>query len=333
MCTKKLSSIVLLALLVAGAILALSCSSPAAGDESSNTGRATLPAPSSTPTPPATETKPTSTASPLPSPSRTSAPPTPVPSATPTATIPPSHTPELPSGSTVVTYTYRVIDEYPHDIYAWTQGLSFQDDVLYEGTGQYGRSQLRKVDLATGEILQYRSLPDLFFGEGIAVFDNRIYQLTWQSHTGFVYDKNSFELLQTFSYPTWGWGLTHDGSRLIMSDGSAALYFLDPETLTKVGQIEVRDADGPVIMLNELEYIEGEIYANVWQTNRIARIDPGTGQVTGWIDLTGLLKPEDLGQQVDVLNGIAYDAVGDRLLVTGKLWPKIFEIELLPQEP
>jgi glutaminyl-peptide cyclotransferase len=167
------------------------------------------------------------------------------------------------------------------------------------------------------------------FGEGIAIYGDRIIQLTWQSHIGLVYDKTSFELLRTFSYPTEGWGLTHDGARLIMSDGTATLHFLDPETFVEVGQVEVYDVDGPVVRLNELEYIGGEIYANIWQTDRIVRIDPQTGQVLGWVDLSGLLSPEDRQQPVDVLNGIAYDPASDRLFVTGKLWPKLFEIELV----
>jgi glutamine cyclotransferase len=207
--------------------------------------------------------------------------------------------------------------------------LVFEDGVLYEGTGLNGRSTLRRVELETGEVLQIHELPAQFFGEGVTVYGNDIIQLTWQSHVGFVYDRDSFELLQEFNYSTQGWGITHDGERLIMSDGTATLYFLDPETFEEIGRVGVYDNDGSVNRLNELEYVQGEIYANVWQTNCIARIDPQTGQVVGWIELKGLLTPEDRGEPVDVLNGIAYDAENARLFVTGKLWPKLFEIELI----
>ncbi|MBN1936115.1 MAG: glutaminyl-peptide cyclotransferase [Anaerolineae bacterium] len=229
-------------------------------------------------------------------------------------------------------YTYRVINTYPHDPDAFTQGLVYLDGLLYEGTGQHGASSLRQVELKTGQVLQQHNLPGEHFGEGIAVLNGKIYQLTWQSHVGFVYDLASFELLGQFAYPTEGWGLTHDGQRLIMSDGTPTLYFLDPVSLERIGQIAVYDGENPVARLNELEYVNGEIWANVWQTDRIARIDPNSGQVLGWIDLTGLLAPEDRLQPVDVLNGIAYDAAGNRILVTGKWWPKLFEIEILPQE-
>jgi glutamine cyclotransferase len=207
--------------------------------------------------------------------------------------------------------------------------LVFEEGVLYEGTGLNGRSTLRRVELETGEVLQIHELPAQFFGEGVTVYGNDIIQLTWRSHVGFVYDRDSFELLQEFNYSTQGWGITHDGERLIMSDGTATLYFLDPETFEEIGRVGVYDNDGSVNRLNELEYVQGEIYANVWQTNCIARIDPQTGQVVGWIELKGLLTPEDRGEPVDVLNGIAYDAENARLFVTGKLWPKLFEIELI----
>jgi len=226
-------------------------------------------------------------------------------------------------------YTYKIINTYPHDQNAFTQGLVFEKGVLYEGTGLNGHSSLRQVELKTGNILKIHELPDCYFGEGITVYGNKIIQLTWRSQTGFVYDKDSFEMLQKFTYPTEGWGITHDGKSLIMSDGTSKLYFLNPEDFRGTGRIEVYDQRGPVIRLNELEYCEGEIYANVWQEDRIARISPQTGQVTGWIDLEGLLTPKDLGVPGSVLNGIAYDAVNDRLFVTGKLWPKIFEIELV----
>jgi glutamine cyclotransferase len=226
-------------------------------------------------------------------------------------------------------YSYNIVNTYPHDPDAFTQGLVFDDGVLYEGTGLYGQSSLRRVELETGDILQIRELSDQFFGEGIAIRGDRIIQLTWQSNIGFVYDKNSFELLQEFDYSTEGWGITYDGTRLIMSDGTSTLHFLDPQTFEETGQVEVFDNNGPVTRLNELEYVEGEIYANVWQTDRIARIAPDEGRVIGWVDLGGLLSAEDRNQSVDVLNGIAYDADDGRLFVTGKLWPKLFELELI----
>jgi len=226
-------------------------------------------------------------------------------------------------------YTYNITNTYPHDRDAFTQGLVFEDGVLYEGTGLFGHSTLRRVELETGDILQIRELSDQFFGEGITIYEDKIIQLTWQSNIGFVYDKDSFELLQEFNYSTEGWGITHDGERLITSDGTSTLHFLDPQTFEEIGQLEVFGNDGPVTRLNELEYIQGEIYANVWQTDRVARIAPQTGRVIGWIDLRGLLTAEDRSEPVDVLNGIAYDAEADCLFVTGKLWPKLFEIELI----
>jgi glutaminyl-peptide cyclotransferase len=226
-------------------------------------------------------------------------------------------------------YTYDVVNVYPHDPNAFTQGLVFDGEMLYEGTGLNGRSSLRRVNLTSGEVLQQVDLEPAYFGEGIVVWGDQIIQLTWQNQLGFIYDKTTFEQLRTFTYPTQGWGITHDGRRLIMSDGSAKLYFWDPETLTPVDAVDVYDLNGPVYQLNELEYIDGEIWANIWQTDRIARIDPVTGQVLGWIDLSGLLTPEERAR-ADGLNGIAYLSEGDRLFVTGKLWPKLFEIRLKP---
>ena len=223
-------------------------------------------------------------------------------------------------------YTYRVINAYPHDKEAFTQGLVFAGGHLYEGTGRYGASTLRKVKLETGAVEQMYRLSKWFFGEGITIYGNRIIQLTWQSRIGFVYDKHSFSLLRKFRYPTEGWGITHDGAQLIMSDGTSTLYFLDPETFKKIGQVTVRNAQGPVNGLNELEYVGGEIYANVWKTKLIARISPKNGTVGGWIDLEGLCRWNG------VLNGIAYDAEGDRLFVTGKRWPYIYEIKLFPKK-
>lgn len=226
-------------------------------------------------------------------------------------------------------YTYKVIERYPHDPSAFTQGLVYVDDYFYEGTGLYGQSTLRKVEPESGDLLVGARLPNEVFGEGITLFDGKIYQLTWKARTGYIIDAETFELLDTFTYGSEGWGLTHDGERLIMSDGSHRLTYLDPETLEQTGQIEVFDGDAAVTQLNELEFIDGQIYANIWQTDQIAIIDPESGQVTAWIDLTGLLPTEELAQPVDVLNGIAYDAEGDRLFVTGKLWPTIFEVELI----
>ncbi len=235
------------------------------------------------------------------------------------------------NSNVIPVYTYKVVNAYPHNQSAFTEGLVFEDGVLYEGTGLRGYSNLRRVKLETGEILQICELLPQFFGEGVTVYGNKIIQLTWQSHIGFVYDKYSFKLLQEFYYPDEGWGITHDGKHLIMSDGTATLHFLNPETFEEISQIEVSANDIPVTRINELEYIQGEIYANIWQTERIARIDPLTGQVIGWIDLKGILSPEDDSETVDVLNGIAYDLKNSRLFVTGKFWPKLFEIELIGQ--
>ena len=232
--------------------------------------------------------------------------------------------------NTPTRYTYSIVNVYPHDANAFTQGLVFDNGVLYEGTGLCGHSTLRRVELETGKILQLYALPNEFFGEGITVFGDKIIQLTWQSRKGFVYDKHSFDLLHEFSYPTEGWGITHNGSRLIMSDGTATLYFLDPETFEKTGQVDVHDA-GAVTRLNELEYIRGEVYANIWQEEKIAIIDPQTGQIRAWIDLSGIQDPEDQRPE-NVLNGIAYDAEEDRLFVTGKMWSQLFQIELIPSE-
>ena len=228
------------------------------------------------------------------------------------------------------TYGYTLVHSYPHDPQAFTQGLIFRDGFFYEGTGLNNRSSLRKVKVETGEVVQIKPLSGQYFGEGITDWNGSLLQLTWQSEIGFVYDMQSFEQTKTFSYKGEGWGLTHDDTRLIQSDGTAQLRFIDPATLKETGRITVRDAAGPVEQLNELEYVKGEIFANVWQTDRIARISPKDGRVTGWIDLSGLLPPAErnVGGGA-VLNGIAYDAAGDRLFVTGKLWPRVFEIKLV----
>jgi len=232
----------------------------------------------------------------------------------------------------VPVYSYKIVNIYPHDRNAFTQGLVFENGFLYEGTGLRGRSSLRKVKLETAEVLQQRTLGYEFFGEGVTIYGNKIIQLTLRAKVGFVCDKDSFELLEQFNYPTEGWGITHDGKRLIMSDGTSTLYFLSPETFEEIGRIKVKDNNGPVTGLNELEYVQGQIYANIWKTDRIAQINPQSGKVTGWIELRGLLNPKDDGYLVDVLNGIAYDAMNDRLFVTGKLWPKLFEIKLVLPE-
>ena len=226
-------------------------------------------------------------------------------------------------------HTYKIKKTYPHDSSAFTQGLVYSDGILYESTGLRGRSSLRKVALETGNVLSQTSLLPEYFGEGLAVLGDRIYQLTWTTGVGFVYDKKSLSLLQEFRYGIEGWGMTHDGKSLIVSDGSSTLYFWDPKTLREVKQLPVTDGGRPVANLNELEIVEGEIYANIWQQDRIARISPETGKVLGWIDLSGLLPPKDRRGGEDVLNGIAYDPATKRLFVTGKLWPKLFEIEIV----
>ena len=225
-------------------------------------------------------------------------------------------------------YTYQIVNVYPHDETAFTQGLIFEDGVLFESTGLYGKSTLRRVELETGNVTQVIKLSDNLFGEGITIFEDKIIQLTWRNNIGFVYDTSSFELLETFEYPTEGWGITHNGSALIMSDGTATLYFLDPETFQTIDWVEVYDEE-PVTLLNELEYINGRIYANIWGEDKIAIINPQTGQVTGWIDLTGI-NPTENQSRDNVLNGIAYDQNENRLFFTGKRWSKLYEIKLVP---
>lgn len=220
-----------------------------------------------------------------------------------------------------------VVARYPHDTNAFTQGLIFLDGYLYESTGRRGESSLRRVDLTTGRIEQIRALAPEFFAEGLTEFDDRLIQLTWQAGIGFVYRQDDFSPVERFRYSGEGWGLTHDGSRLIMSDGTATLRFLDPGDFSETGSVTVTFEGEPVVDLNELEYIDGEVWANVWMQEVVARIDPDSGRVLGWIDLAALypagLRPADA-----VVNGIAYDAAADRIFVTGKLWPAVFEIEL-----
>ena len=224
---------------------------------------------------------------------------------------------------------FKVTATYPHDSNAFTQGLVFSDNVLYEGTGVLGQSSLRKVEYQTGRVLAIHRMPANYFGEGIASIDARIYQLTWKSRVGFIYDKATLYLQRRFRYDTEGWGLTYDGRYLVRSDGSSLLRFHDPETFAVVRQLEVRDPAGPVTRLNELEFVGNAIYANVWKTNRIVKISPATGAVLGEIDLSVLVNELQLSGNRSEANGIAYDAKRNRFFVTGKLWPKLFEIVLL----
>ncbi len=228
--------------------------------------------------------------------------------------------------------TYRIVHAYPHDQQAFTQGFVYLGGHPYESTGIKGRSSLREEDLETGRILQFHEVSNQYFAEGLTDWKNSLIQLTWQSHIAFVYDRATFHLLRTFSYAGKGWGLTHDAESLILSDGTATLRFFNPETFKEVRRITVTDHGKPVTHINELEYIHGEIYANIWYADRIARISPATGRVVGWIDLKGLMPRDQLSNDEAVLNGIAYDAAHDRLFVTGKLWPKIFEITLVPEK-
>jgi len=223
---------------------------------------------------------------------------------------------------------FRVIHVYPHDRRAFTQGLVYHDGYLYESTGLNGESSLREVDLATGKVRRRLDLPRRYFAEGLALRGEDLVQLTYRAGTGFIYDRATFTAKGSFAYKGEGWGLTGDGTRLIMSDGTATLRFLDAGTLHETGRITVHDGDAPVDNLNELEYVNGEVYANIWRSDHVARIDPRTGQVLGWIDLHGLLGAGDRVPRSAVLNGIAYDAQHDRLFVTGKFWPKLFEIRV-----
>ncbi len=233
--------------------------------------------------------------------------------------------------STATYYTYSIVNTYPHDTNAFTEGLVYSDGFLYESSGSFnGASSLRRENLTTGNVLQEYTLPTQYFGEGIAVVNNTIIQLTWQSNIGFIYNKTTFALLGNFTYPTQGWGLTYDGKNLIMSDGTDNLYFLNPTTLQQTGQIQVHDGNTPIVNINSLDYINGEVYANIWLTNTIAIINPETGQVKAWINLTGL-PDENNSNPNAVLNGIAYDQQHNRLFVTGKDWPNLYQIKLIPQ--
>ena len=242
-----------------------------------------------------------------------------------------------PTSGKIPEYTYEIVKSYPHDGGAFTQGLEFHDGVFYEGTGGRGtdafHSSLRKVEPTTGRVLQKIDLPQQYFGEGITVFGDKIYQITWQEKTAFVYNLSDFKQIKQLSYAGEGWGLTHDDTNLIMSDGTHIIRFLDPETFSPVRTITVLDEKGkPVMKINELEYIKGEIWANIWETGDIVRIDPSSGKLLGRINFDKLMDDEmDKGKDVDVLNGIAYDAAGDRIFITGKKWKTLFEIKVVPK--
>lgn len=235
-----------------------------------------------------------------------------------------------PARSTTRVDGYRVVKSYPHDAQAYTQGLIYRGGFLYESTGQHGQSTLRKVKLETGEVVQQRRIDAAHFAEGLAEWKGRLFQLTWQSNVAFVYDLATFAPVKTLKYPGEGWGLTAGPDSMILSDGTADLRFLDPATFKEIRRVTVRDGGTPIDQLNELEFVRGEVWANVWHSDRIARIDPRTGRVTGWIDLSGLMSMYRLDAE-SVLNGIAYDAATQRLFVTGKMWPKLFEIQVVPK--
>jgi glutamine cyclotransferase len=228
---------------------------------------------------------------------------------------------------------YRIVHTYPHDPQAFTQGLVFVDGLLYESTGLSGQSSLRMVDLETGRVLQDQPVDSKFFAEGLTDWGSSLVQLTWETGIAFVYDRFSFRVLGNFSYSGEGWGLTHDAKSLIVSDGTPVLRFFDPANFKELRHVIVKDHGKPVTDINELEYVHGQIYANIWHSDRIARIDPNTGKILGWIDLKGLLPDNEHSSPEAVLNGIAYDAAHDRLFVTGKLWPKLFEIQIVPASP
>jgi len=244
---------------------------------------------------------------------------------------------EEPSGSIpemLSTYmTYEVVNAYPHDPAAFTQGLIFHEGFLYESTGLYSESSLRKVVLETGEVLRQVDLSPDYFGEGLTLWEETLLQLTWQERMGFVYALEDFTQIGQFTYPTEGWGLTHDGERFILSDGSSRLHFIEPGTFQIIGGVEVTFQGEPIKHLNELEFIRGEVFANILATDDIVRIDPVTGEVVGWIDLGGILPEALRTYTTDVLNGIAFDPDGNRLFVTGKKWPQLYEIRLVDAAP
>ena len=235
-----------------------------------------------------------------------------------------------PAAAAIPVYGYRVVHTYPHDLNAFTEGLFYQDGFLYESTGLDGHSSVRKVKLETGQVVDRANLPPELFGEGIAPWGDKLIGLTWKTQLGYVLRLDGFDTVGQFNYPGEGWGLTRDDTELVMSDGTPDIRFLNPNTLIETHRIHVTAQGKPVDQLNELEWVEGEIYANIWQTDRIARIDPKTGEVVGWIDCKGLLSMKDfIPDHTDVLNGIAYDPATRRLWITGKFWPKVFEIKLV----
>jgi glutamine cyclotransferase len=240
-------------------------------------------------------------------------------------------TSQRPSANSAPEYTFVIVQVFPHDTSAYTQGLAYRDGFLYEGTGRNGRSSLRKVRLETGKVIQHVDLGPEFFGEGITIIKDRVFQLTWKSEVGFVYDLNTFHLLRRFAYSGEGWGLATNGHDLFLSDGTSEIRVLDAKTSQEKRRLRIHEGVTPIDQVNELEFVEGQIFANVWHSNRIARISPQTGEVVGWIDLTGLLSPVYRLEPEAVLNGIAYDPIRKRLFVTGKLWPSIFEIRLSPK--
>jgi glutamine cyclotransferase len=237
-------------------------------------------------------------------------------------------TTEAPASGPTPTYGYQIVNIFPHDSNAFTQGLILMDGKLLESTGQEGFSSVRRVDLESGRVLKRVDVPLPYFAEGLTALNGKLYQLTWQHNVGFIYDAATFDRVGEFNYQGEGWGLTTDGQSLILSDGSNRIRFIDPAGFRVTRSISVTDGSTPVKELNELEYVNGEIYANVWHDNRIATIDPQSGHVKAWIDLTGLMPAGELQDPEAVLNGIAYDQASDKLIVTGKLWPRVFEIKV-----
>lgn len=227
-------------------------------------------------------------------------------------------------------FSFKIVNIYPHDRTAFTQGLVYDDGYLYESTGIYGRSKINVIDLTNNRVVKSLDMDERYFGEGLTVKDDQLVQLTYRERVGFVYDKQTLKITGEFKYPVEGWGITYDGSHLIMSNGSSHLFYLDPLSYRRVRSLEVRENSSPVVNINELEYIDGLIFANIWRTNTIAQISPESGQVVGKIDFSELAKRYEDDKSVDVLNGVAYDKKDRRLFVTGKFWPELFEVELVP---